>query len=170
MVVLVEEENKYSYQRFGKKGQRVGQAVVDILSKEQPEYTAEDILEEFGGDYLKDIQQCSEEHKSSFDGKFYIFSLLHKDLGQFGVANVLRHWKIPRETEPNSRMMMHDYPNHTKTLFEVDKKKGEITLLWTLPGFEECKSILKNPDLYDRDLIRWIGDAIPEIAKVHSCK
>lgn len=152
--------NKYSYQRFGSNAQRVGQAVMDILSEEQPVYTTEDILDEFGKDYLNDIQKFADEEKSKYDGKFYIFSLLYKDLGQFGVGNVVRHWKISRSTDPEPKAMMRDYKNHTKTLYEVDPQKGEINLLWTLPGYEECISILKNPDLYDRELLNWIRGAI----------
>ena len=152
--------DKYSYQRFGSNAQRVGQAALDIISKDQPVYTTEDILDEFGKDYLADIQKFADEEKNKFDGIFYIFSLLHKDLGQFGVGNVLRHWKISRQTAPEPKSMMEQYKNHTKTLYEVNPQKGEITLLWSLPGFEECISILKNPDLYDRDLIKWIRGAI----------
>lgn len=155
-------EEKYSYQRFGSEGKRVGQAALDIISSEQPETTVEEILEEFGKDYLEDIQKCADENKSKFDGKFFIFSLLNKDLGQFGLSNVVRHWKIPRYTAPNPMQMMADYQNHTKTLFEVDPKKGEINLLWTLPSYEECKSVLKNSELYDPELVKWIRTVVDE--------
>jgi hypothetical protein len=87
---------------------------------------------------------------------------MNKDLGQFGLSNVVRHWKIPRYTAPHPIEMMASYTNHTKTLFEVDPKKGEITLCWTLPGYEECKSILKSPGNYDPELVRWIKTVIDE--------
>jgi len=156
---MVVEPDKYSYNNFSSKGQRVGQAVIDILKKDQPVYRVEEILEKFGEDYLKDIQNFAGAEKKKYNGAFYIFSLLHKDLGQFGIANVVRHWKISRKTNPLMQPMLKEYPNHTKTLFEVDPKKGEITLLWTVPGCEECRSILKSPELYNSELVTWVKEA-----------
>lgn len=158
-------KNKYSYKRFGSSGSRVGQAVHDVLTSSPSEHTVEEILDEFGKNYLDDIRKCADEEKKNFEGTFYIFSLMNKDLGQWGVSNVVRHWKIPRKTAPHMAHMVKDYPNHTKTLYEVSPSKGEITLLWTLPGKEECVSILKNPSLYDPQLVKWCQEAHPHKVK-----
>lgn len=155
------EEKKYSYQRFGCNSTRVGQAALDILSQVNPTHTVEEILDEFGKDYLNQIQQYAAQETKKYEGKkFYIFSLLHKDLTAFRVDNVVRHWMIARKTEPNSTDMLIAYPHHTKTLYEVVPAGSEITLLWTVPGWEDCKSIMKNPSLYDRDLVTWTNDAM----------
>jgi hypothetical protein len=54
---------------------------------------------------------------------------------------------------------MQEKPNDTKSLYEVDPKNGVVKLLWTVPGWEDCKTIKKNPDLYDRDLVKWVEEA-----------
>ena len=157
------DEKKYSYDRFASKGQRVGQAVVDILSQSQAPQTVEETLDEFGKDYLRHIQETADKERKNFDGKFYIFSLLNKDLHYFGVENVVRHWTIPRKTAPDAAKMMVDYKNHTKTLFEVDPHQGEITLLWSLPGWEDCKSIMKHPESHDPQLVRWVSNVMSQV-------
>lgn len=155
--------NRYSYERFGSKGVRAGQAALDVLQNNPYQYTTEDIIDQFGRDYLNDIRECAQKEKDNFPKKFHIFSLLNKDLGQFGVSNVLRHWKIPRKTAPLPEKMMVDYRNHTKTLFKVDSQKGKIDLLWTLPGYDESKSILKNTKIHDPSLVKIIKDVFSKI-------
>lgn len=162
MVVLVEK--KYEYDRFNSKGARVGQAVTDILSKEQPEYTVEEILDEFGKDWLKMIQDLASEATPQYGPKFYILSLLKKDLGHFGVANVLKHSARPFKTKMSIHQVMDAHPNATKTLFYVDSSGGEINLLWTVPGWEECKSIGKNASQYDPQLVSWVKEALQNCA------
>jgi len=151
-------EKKYSYQRFGSNAQRVGQAVVDILSKEQPEYRVEEILSEFGRDYLDIIRDLAERSKSLYESPYFILSLLRKDLGQFGVSNVVKHSARPFQHEATVKIkkVFEAHPESTKTLFKVDAKNGSIDLLWTIPSYEECKSILKHPGIYDVNLVMWI--------------
>ena len=160
------EKEKYSYDRFASKGQRVGQAVVDILSQNQAPQTVEETLDEFGRDYLRNIQETADRERKNYDGTFYIFSLLNKDLHYFGVENVLRHWTIPRKTAPDPAQMLVDYKNHTKTLFAVDPHQGEITLLWTIPSYEDCKSIRKHPESHDPQLVHWISKALSQVHPV----
>ena len=54
---------------------------------------------------------------------------------------------------------MDEKPNDAKTLYEVDTKNGVIKLLWTVPGWEDCKTIKKNPGQYDQDLVKWVKEA-----------
>ena len=154
------EENKYSYQRFGATGSRVGQAVTDILSQDNPNYTAEDILEEMGKGIVNYIQEAAEKGCKEYDGKFFILHLFKKELSAMGVDNAMLQKATcfkDREWKPHEVMEMH--PNSAKTLYEVDKKNGTITLKWTVPGWEDCKSIMKNPHLYDGDLVTWVKAA-----------
>jgi hypothetical protein len=152
------KSSDYSYNRFGIEGQRVGQAVTDILSKEQPTYTVEDILDTSGQDFLKEVIKIADENKTKFEAPFHIFVLTNKDLGQFGVANVMRNKFVPRQTAPNMMDMMEQYSGSVKSLFEVNKEKGEITLLWCLPAYQDCLSILKTPNSYDPQLVAWIDE------------
>jgi hypothetical protein len=151
-------EPRYTYDKRGVKASRVGQAVVDILSQKQPDYTAEEILDQLGKDWLDLIRQRAEEGKKAFEGPFFILSLLKKELGHMGVDNVLKHSArcFKKRFTPQEVMIAH--PNSTKTLFRVDAQKGEIDLEWSIPGWEDCKSILKNPAVYDPQLVKWVKE------------
>lgn len=158
------EEKKYNYERFGTKGVRVGQAALDILSTDQPTYTAEDILDSLGSDWLNLIRDLADESSKEYGPKFYILSLLKKDLGQFGYDNVLKHSARPFKTSKSIKDVMNAHPNATKTLFEINSKTGDINLLWTVPGWQDCKALLKTPDSFDPNLVRWVKEAVEKCA------
>lgn len=149
------DKKKYTYDRFGSKGMRVGQAVYDILSKDQPTYTAEDILNEYAPKYMEEIERCIESNKDKLRTPFYVFVLTHKEMW---AENVVRNWFIARQTPPHALDAVTDYPHHTKTLYLVDTSKGKMKLCWTLPGLEDCKSVTKNPQIYDPSLVKWIRE------------
>ncbi len=155
---MTSQPNKYSYDRFGKKGQRVGQAVHDIISQGQSDYTVEDIIDGFGlgSDYLDLIREEAERGKKEFDDKFYILSLMNKALGEMGISNVLKHSCRSFRKKFGMKEVMEAHPNSAKTLYEVNVKQGEISLMWTLPAYQDCKSIRKNPKLYDPDLVKCV--------------
>lgn len=142
---------KYDYNRFGMSGQRVGQAVYDILSKEQPSQTVEDILENYGPQFAKEIDEAIERSKNKFKSPYYIFVLTNKE---FWAENVVRNWFVPRQTPPHATDMMIQYPHHTKTLYIVDARRGNIQLIWTIPGYNECISILKTPSTFDESIVK----------------
>lgn len=150
--------SKYSYDRFGSKGQRVGQAVYDILSKDQPVHTVEDIIEGcgLGADYLDLIRDEAEASKKKFNGKFYILSLVKKGMGEMGISNVLKHSCRSFETKFTMQEIMQAHPGSDKHMYEVDSKQGEITLIWSLPDYGQCKVIQKNPKNYDPDLAKCV--------------
>ena len=148
-------DNKYINDTFGRQGKRVGQAVHDILSKDQPSYTVEDILSEYGKDYCIEFENTIEANKKKYTSPFYIFVLTKKE---FYANNVVRNWFIARQTPPHASDMMKQYPNHTKTLYIVDYTKGRVRVVWTIPGYEECKSIMNQPDKYDEQLCEWVLD------------
>lgn len=139
---------------------KVGHALLEILSKEQPTYTAEEILSELGPDYLDLIRNMADQAKNIYPNTFYILSLMNKEMGQFGIANVLKHSCRPFHKEFSKKEVMHAHPNAVKNLFRVDVKNGEITLLWSIPGREDCVSIMKNPGLYDAKLVDDIKDLL----------
>lgn len=153
-------EKKYSYDRFGSKGVRVGQAVHDIVSQPQPSYTAEEILEEMGKGIATYIQQAAEKGCQEYDGNFYILHIFKKALGVHKIENVMSQKAIcfkSRKWTP--REVMEEHPHAAKTFYGIDKINGIIKLIWTVPGWEDCKSIKKNPKLYDPDLVKWVLEA-----------
>lgn len=157
---MKKETNKYAYERFGCSAQRIGQAVLDIVSSSPPSYTVEDILDELGKDWLDLIRQRAEEGKLVRESPFYILSLLNKDLGQFEVDNVLKHSARHFQYEKSMKDVMSAHPSSVKNLFKVDVKNGEISLEWSLPGWEDCRSIMKNPSIYDPQLVKWVSEII----------
>lgn len=145
--------SQYDYDRFGKKGQRVGQAVFDIMSKPQNIQTVGDTLDAFGPDYAEFMQQCVDDNKKKYKNPFYIFVLTKKE---FWANNVLRDWFIARQTPPHAFDMMEQYSNYTKTLYIVDADKGQLKCLWSLPGLDDCFTIARNPERYDYELVKWV--------------
>ena len=154
------EEKSYSYDRFGSTGQRVGQAVYDVLSQDQPTYSAEEILDEMANGIVSYIEEAVNKGCEKYEGKFYLLHLFKKHLCEHGIENAMlqkatcfqnRRW-TPQE-------VMEAHPHSSKTLYEVDKVNGVAKLLWTVPGWEDCKSIKKNPTLYDPDLVKWVNEA-----------
>lgn len=148
-----DETGKYDFNRHGSKGQRVGQAVFDILSKPQAEQTVGDTVEALSEDYAKAIEQCIQDNRSKYRSPFYIFVLTKKEHWS---PNVVRNWFIARQTPPHAFKTMEEYSNHTKTLYLVDANRGNIRILWSLPGFDDCITVAKHPNIYAPELVRWI--------------
>lgn len=149
--------NKYSYQRFGCDSNRVGQAALDIISNNPENYTVEDILEGMGPAFLEKIQECATDYKDKLKPPFWIYSIFGKNLGFMGIENVVLHLCRPFTWIPSMENAMKNHPHYSKSLWEVNKERGEILLVWNLPDIESCKSILKNPKIYDANLVKWIN-------------
>ena len=148
-----DETGKYDYNRFGAKGQRVGQAVYDIISQDQREQTAEETIFEFGPDFVKELETAVETGAKRFASPYYVLVLSKKEMW---ACNVMRNYFIPRQTFPRGTEMVQQYPNHTKTLYKIDAKKGDLKIIWSIPGHQECQIVAKNPGQYDPQLVEWI--------------
>lgn len=149
-------DKKYEYKRFGCDAKRVGQAAIDILSKNQPDQTVEETLDEYGKDYVKHFETAVKDGSKRYVNPFHVLVLSNKEMW---APNVMRNWFIPRQTAPRAHEMIYDYPNHMKTLYKIDVVSGKAELLWTLPGKQDCQSIMKTPQSYSPDLVKWIMDA-----------
>lgn len=148
-------DHQYQYNRFGSKGMRVGQAVSDILSKEQPVQTAGDIIDAYSAKYASELEKAIEDSKGKYKNPFYVLALTKKE---YWTDNVVRNWFIPRQTAPYALDMMIQYPNHTKTLYVINYDRGDLKVAWSIPGHEDCKSVLKTPDDFSPELVQWIKD------------
>ena len=148
---------RYQYNKHGMKGARVGQAVQDMLAKERQDMTAGELLDGFSVKFAQELEKAVNDSLGKFDSPFYILALTKKE---FWSDIVVRNWFIPRQTAPYVKYLMNQYPNHTKTLYVVDGDKGDIKVAWSIPAEEDCKSILKNRDIYSSELVQWILDGI----------
>lgn len=146
---------KYRYNKRGTKGARVGQAVSDILSKDQPTYSVGEILDGFGAKFAQELERTIDDNIHKYRSPFYVFALTKKE---FWADNVVRNWFCARQSPPYALDMMIQYPGYTKTLYVVDSNKGDLKVAWSIPGWEECKSILKTPDTFSYELVQWIKD------------
>lgn len=146
-------KDKYEYNRFGSKGSRVGQAVTDILSKDQPEQTVEETISAFGPDFVKELERTIDANRNHYKSPFYVFILTKKEMW---AVNVVRNFFIARQTAPHGLDMVKEYPNHMKTLFKVNSESGTLDLVWSIPGHQECISICKTPSSFDPQLVSWI--------------
>ena len=147
---------RYLYNKHGMKGARVGQAVSDILSKDNPVYTAGEILEGFGAKFAQELEKSVNDSLGKYKSPFYILALTKKE---FWADNVVRNWFVPRQTAPYASELMVSYPNHTKTLYVVHGDKGDIKVAWSIPANEDCKSVMRRPSMYSPELVSWIEQA-----------
>lgn len=156
------KDKRYTYDRFGMKGARVGQAVHDILSSSDTPSTVEEILDSYALDYVRELEDTIEKNEHRYTGTFHVFVLSNKEMW---ATNVVRNWFIARQTAPDALEMVCQYPNHVKILYSVDKKTNEVKLLWTIPGVQDCVSILNNPNIYDPMLVKWINECFSGLLK-----
>ncbi|MCE5319446.1 MAG: hypothetical protein LLG04_19030 [Parachlamydia sp.] len=137
------------------KGARVGQAVSDITSKDQPTYTVGEILDGFSARFAQELEVSVNDGLKKYKSPFYVLALTKKE---FWADNIVRNWFIPRQTAPHALELMRKHPTCTKTLYVVEGNRGDIKVAWSIPAYEDCISIMKNPSIHSPELIRWIKD------------
>lgn len=147
------KDPRYIYNKHGMKGARVGQAVADMTSKEAIPMTCGELLDGFSARFAQELEKAVNDSLDKFKSPFYILALTKKE---FWSDIVVRNWFIPRQTAPHASDLMAAYPNHTKTLYVVHGEKGDIKVAWSIPAFQDCVSISKNPSIYSPELVQWI--------------
>ena len=147
------DAKKYQYERRGQKGARVGQAVADILSKDNESMTCEELLEGFGVRFAQELESTINANLEKYESPFYVLALTKKE---YWADNIVRNWFIARQTPPHALDLTIQYPGYTKTLYVINSTKGDLKVAWSIPGLEECKSICKHPDIYSPELVEWI--------------
>lgn len=137
------------------KPKNVGQVVYDILQKDQHDTTVGEILDEYQYQYLEEIIDCIQKNRHKFDSPFYIVVLTKKEPW---ALNVMRNWFIARQTKPSAKIMREDYPNFMQTVYKWNDKDEKIDILWSLPIAQDAQVVLKNKQLYDAQLVKWVMD------------
>lgn len=149
-------KDKYDYDQFGCSAKRVGQAVVDILSKDNHGIiTAGEITESQADKYRRSLEDAIDTGTKLYKSPFFVLVVTNKE---FWAENVVRNWFVPRQTCPYASTLYQFYPNHMKTLYMVDVDKGQFEIIWSLPGVQDMNSIIKTPHLYHPRLVQWITD------------
>lgn len=151
------KDKRYSYEQFGTKGSHVGQAVSDILSKTQPNYSVGEILDAYQHSFAKELEDTIQNNYKRYADPFYILVLANKEMW---APNVGRSWFVARQTPPYATDMLVTFPNHLKILYKIQNSKMSCELLWTIPGMQDISSIRKSEEIYDPQLVKWIHDAL----------
>jgi hypothetical protein len=151
-----EKDPRYSYERFGSKGSRVGQAVVDILSGDMAPQTVEETMEAMTPKYFQELMMAAERGGRFHESPYYVVVVRKKETLAGMADNILSHKYIDRQTKPTPEYMRYNFPNHDHDVYEVDGKNSSITHLWTLPTKQDSATIVKNKSMYDPQLVKWI--------------
>lgn len=160
MDVLKKYENqlKTSKNKLFKTPAKVGQAVYDIISREQASQTVEETIEAMTGKYFEKLMEAVEEgcKAPNYPTIFYVLIERKKDTLAGNASNVLKHKYITSPFKPRSKLLREECPNSDFDLYEADKSKCEITHLWTIPTYQDSVTVLKNKHLYDPQYVKWI--------------
>lgn len=146
-------KKEFTFQRDKPKKKTVGKAVHDIITKEQAPITVGEVLDEYQHEYLEEILTCIRDNRSKYESPFYIIVLTKKEPW---ALNVMRNWFIARQTRPSARWMRSEFPNFMQTVYAWDDRSEQLRLLWSLPTWQDALVVLKNKDLYDPQLVKWI--------------
>ena len=144
---------RYQYNKNGLHEHRVGQAILDIVSKKQTRQTVDDTMIEFGPDYVREFETCVNNGSKHYANPFYVLVMSKKVMW---AVNLLRNYFIARQTMPFATDMIKEYPNATKTLYKVNHDKGQVDIIWSLPSHNDCLSIASNPSVWPEELVQWI--------------
>ena len=157
-MVLHRLENQLitSRDKIKKNPARLGQAVYDILSKDQHMQTVEETTAAMTPKYFEELMKAVDRGCKDFESPFYIVVQRKKETLAGQVMNVLKHQYVTRQTRPYANFLRSEFPNADHDLYEVDSEKGTMTLLYTLPTAQDSKTILKNAECYDPKLVEWI--------------
>lgn len=134
----------------------IGQAVYDILSKQQQDQSVEATIDAMTPKYFEELSKAVDKGCKDFESPFYILIQRKKETIGGSVMNVLKHQYVTRQTRPYANFLRSEFPNADHDLYEVNSEKGTMTLLYTLPNAQDSKTILKNQEMYDPMLVGWI--------------
>lgn len=139
---------------------KVGQAVYDIISRPQASQTVEETIEAMTGKYFQKLMEAVEEgcRSPNYPPIFYVVIERKKETLAGNASNVLKHKYITTPFKPRAKLLREECPNSDFDLYEADKRKCEITHIWTLPTYQDSVTIMKNKHLYDPQYVKWIED------------
>ena len=156
MTDQAEMNAKYLYQKHGLKEYRVGQAILDIISKDQPRQTVDDTMVQFGPDYVKEFETCVNNGAKHYRNPFYVMVISKKVMW---ACNLIRNYFVARQTMPFATDMIKEYAHATKTLYKVNADRGQVDIVWSLPSHQDCLVIAQNPSVWPEELVNWIFTA-----------
>lgn len=99
----------------------IGSLVQEIRKHDFTE-TESLLPQEFMDQYIKDLNECAEVNLQKFDKDFYIEEISYNERL---MPEVMRVRFIAKQACP--------LPTLNQTIYKVDRKKGQVSLLWVIP-------------------------------------
>lgn len=156
VIKRLENQLVMSRDKIKKDPSKLGQAVYDILSKDQQDQSVEATIDAMTPKYFEELSKAVHKGCRDFESPFYIVVQRKKETIGGSVMNVLKHQYVTRQTRPYANFLRSEFPNADHDLYEINSEKGTMTLLYTLPSAQDSKTILKNAEMYDPKLVEWI--------------
>jgi len=113
---------------------------------------AGDLSNEIGKFFMEKLWNQIEFHRDFNLDKIYFVTMFKKNPTNTNEVNLyLKALRVPLY-----------YLRESTDLWEYDYQKDELKLLWSLPHRTEMKNFLRDPEKYNKDLIRWINKYIKQ--------
>lgn len=110
------------------------------------EITAGDLADAVGKIYMKDLWKAIERNSKQKQKQIYFLTTVRKDPKD--LTKILIYiWPFLHSI---------NYLRESMDLWKFDYEKEELKLIWSVPHRAEMKTFLRSPDLYSKDLIKWI--------------
>ena len=134
----------YNPAQSGSPRATLGQQLLDkhANSTGQGSIEVAEMGQEMGKEYMKSLWKLVKQHEN-LDEDWYISEVIQHDTFLEGVMKV-KH--IARRTRPN--------PEWGMALYMVHPKSGELSYEWGLPHVEEAIEIMKDPEGWDRKIVK----------------
>lgn len=137
-------------EKEGRKGQIIPAKLEDYSHKLALDETKApevgEILAEYAREHEKEMNDIILKHRT-YSPKYCISVHTQKDPIKI---NVIRRRYFVRKTCP--------LPEWNSEVYSYDNRSCELRLEWTLPSEQDSINIIKNKDIYDKDLVKWIQD------------
>lgn len=129
----------------------VGAISQELLQKELETTDPIEQMREQLSEYDQNIFECIKNAYAAFPNDFYIVVITKKEKL---MENVIRHYFLSRSTCPT--------PDYDQTIYRYDRKKEEISFLWTIPSKHACMIIKERAveivanDPSQKDLVMFV--------------
>jgi hypothetical protein len=114
--------------------------------------TAGELADEVGKVYMDDLWKAIERNVKLKKKVIYYLTTVRKDPKELT--------KIIIYIMPFERPIV--YKRESMDLWKFDYEKEELKLIWSVPHRAEMKTFLRAPELYHKDLIKWIREYLDQ--------
>jgi len=126
----------------------VGAHSLELMQKTPESRSPIEIQQEMQQDYLKELVNCVETSKSTYQGDFYVVVITKNEKL---MPNVFRNYFFARKTCPT--------PEYDQSVFMYRRADESIIYLWTVPSKDACFHLKDNALLVDskeKELLNYV--------------